>query len=483
MLLPKYYPVTCHTDHVGQGSTFVAIKGFATDGARLIPKALANGATHIITHYESNKDSVEKLCSAYGASCSFAADTRQTLAEEANKSLGYPAQSLRIIGVTGTKGKTTTAYLIEHILKTAGYKTALISTVANRIMNEEEESQRTTPESDYLFMFFAECVKRGVQYVIMEVSSHALSLQRVHSIPFDVACFTNLTPEHMDYHPTLEDYFATKMKLFPQVKPTGTIVINGDDDWAIKAYKHAIQTLPAAQVITMSKHESTAPSYASTFTPTQTSFEGIACSLHVQNTDSFQFSCPALTGIYNCYNTSMAASATQALGISQESITNAFSTFKGVPGRLQKHVLKNGAVAFVDFAHNSSSFKEVLTALRPYTKDLIIVFGCGGNKDKTKRPVMGNLATAIGDRIILTDDNPRNEDRHAIIRDILTGIISENKHKVIMCQPDRDKAIAHAAAISQKGSIIALLGKGHETLYLVGNESKHFSDFEEISKF
>ncbi|MEW5972109.1 MAG: UDP-N-acetylmuramyl-tripeptide synthetase, partial [Pseudomonadota bacterium] len=355
--------VTCHTDHVGQGSTFVAIKGFTTDGAHHIPKALANGATHVIAHQESDQDSVEKVCAAYGATCTFVSNTRQALAEEANKTLGYPTQKLRVIGVTGTKGKTTTSYLIEHMLKNAGHKTALVSTVVNRIMNEEETSQRTTPESDYLFMFFAECVKRGVEYVVMEVSSHALSLSRVHTLTFDVACFTNLTPEHMDYHPTLEDYFLAKMKLFSQIKSNGTIIINGDDAWALKAYQHALRALPAAQILTICKNESTAPSYASLFTPLQTSFDGITCSLHIQKKQPVQFSCPALAGIYNCYNASMAVAAVQSLGFSQEVILQGLQTFPGVPGRLQKHVLGNGAVAFVDFAHNSSSIKEVLLAL------------------------------------------------------------------------------------------------------------------------
>ncbi len=475
LLLPKHYPVTCHTDHVGTGSTFVAIKGLRDDGAGYITHALQKGATTIITEQTPEQANIERLCTTHNARLIIVPNARQALAEESSKQLGYPCQKLKIIGITGTKGKTTTTYLTEHILRSAGYKTAIISTIVNRILDEAESSTNTTPNSDYLQMFFAECIKRGVEYVVMEVSSHALDFYRVHGVTFAGIGFTNLAPEHMDFYATLNDYFASKARLFSHIKAEGIIVINTDNEWGIKAISIAEHYATNMHATTLSFGQQ--PTAKAPFAIQQTSFDGIAITLHNQT-----LHCPTLFGTYNCYNLTMATLLSLAANISLASIAAALKTFPGVPGRLQRHILKNGAHAFVDYAHNPSSFEQVLSTLRQHTTNLIVVFGCGGNKDTTKRPVMGKLAAAFADKVIVTDDNPRYENRQAIINEIIAGIPQEHVSKVIT-EPDRRKAIALAAALSQPGSIIALLGKGHETYYLIEGQTYHFDDFEEIRSF
>jgi len=559
MLLPKIFPVTRHTNHVGPGSTFVAIKGFKEDSAMYVPVALEKGATTIVLDKTSHNQKLEELCKLSGADYVLVDNTRQALAKLSSEKLDHPSKKLQIIGITGTKGKSTTTYIIEHILRSAGKKTALIGGITNKILNQSlGPSSLTTPDSDYLHVFFDQCAKVGVEYVVMEVSSHALSLDRVFGIEFAAVGFTNLTSEHMDFYDTLYDYFAAKIKLFELVKPGGTIIVNTDDAWGQEAARFISQ---AHNLICFGKesqesfnplinsgqvppsdfhhlcHESSlvipgfdpgsmnvAEKMAGLLDPgsrsgvtrlsstslhnrkstffafniIRSSLEGLdlqfsneltipVCQsfLSVIESDlknsSETFQVPIL-GTFNAYNTSMATRICQNLGISNDIIKQALTTFPGVPGRLQKHVLKNGATAFVDFAHNSSGMQAVLKALRPHTDDLIVVFGCGGDRDTTKRPVMGSLAAQFADKIIITDDNPRTEDRNKIIADILIGI-PENKRDCVTCQPDRKKAINTAVSLSSSRSIIAILGKGHETHYLINNKILHFDDFKEIKRF
>jgi|SaaInlStandDraft_4_1057021.scaffolds.fasta_scaffold03888_2 UDP-N-acetylmuramoyl-L-alanyl-D-glutamate--2,6-diaminopimelate ligase len=452
--LPDIYPVTCNTKRVGEGSTFVAIKGYKVDGAQFVEEAIARGATQIIVEDVQDalilSDFFLKIVSKDERFFKFVKDTREALAELSAAAFNYPAKNLKFIGITGTKGKTTTAFLIEYILRSAGKKTALIGTIKNKINNDEYETDLTTPNSDYLHMFFNECVKQKVEYVVMEVSSHAVLTKRVHGIEFDAICFTNLSPEHMDFHRTMQHYFEAKTKLFDQLKSDGSIVINLDDEWGKKA---AEKFLPCSNIISISLQK-----------------------------NECRNNCPALIGMFNEYNVLMAEKTCVQLQVKQKTIKQALKKFVGVPGRLQKCVLKNGAVAFVDFAHNPSSFDSVLQTLRAETDHLIIVFGCGGDRDKTKRPKMGKIAEKYGDEIIITDDNPRGEDHNKIISEICDGI-SKKELEYVECEPDRKKAIACAVKKSRIGSIIALLGKGHETYYIVKNEKIFFDDFQEISRY
>jgi UDP-N-acetylmuramoyl-L-alanyl-D-glutamate--2,6-diaminopimelate ligase len=485
MLIAPIYPVTCHTDHVGKGSTFVAIKGFKVDGTTFIQTALEKGASKIVVEESCHHNDLAALCAQHGATYHTVPNARQALAILSAQALDHPIRKLKIVGITGTKGKSTTTYLVEHVIRQAGYKTALLSTIANRIERDEVAAERTTPESDYIQMFLAACVKRGVQYVIMEVSSHALSLDRVFGLEFDAAAFTNLSPDHLDFHPTINDYFAAKMQLFTMLKQNACLVINSDNEWGIKALEkitatnhsahekvytfgteHQAQQNQNHQHIHMSVH--------------QASCDGIELALNLRPIMFIE--CPQLFGMFNCYNITLAAIIAQHLGITYTAIIKAFASFKGVPGRLQRHKLKNNALAFVDYAHNAASTREILTTLRPFTPHLIAVFGCGGDRDPARRPGMGSAAADFADVIIITSDNPRSEDPAAIATDIVNGIAPNQRHKIII-QLDRAKAIEQAAKLSNEDSIIVLLGKGHETTFIQGDTITHFDDLEEIKKF
>jgi len=450
--LPKIYPVTCHTDHVGPGSTFVAISGFAQDGAKFIELAKQLGATKIISNVEN---------------------PRKILAELSSQALGNPASKLKIIGVTGTKGKTTTTYLIDYILQFAGHKTALLGTIKNKIGEYEEEAKRTTPSSDFLHVFFNECVNQKVEYVTMEVSSHSLSLDRVHGIQFDAVGFTNIAPEHLDFYLTMDPYFQAKAQIFSQVKKDGHIVINKDNEWGQKAIDLVSQNDALKKNLTaFSCHDE-----VKIF---KNDLHGLELELKL-NSQIIQIKTDKMFGEFNAYNIAMACLITLQLGIPTQTVQAAISSFEGVPGRLQMHRLKNGAMAFVDYAHNPSSFEQVLKTIKPLSKDLIVVFGCGGDRDKTKRPVMGRLVSEFANKIIVTNDNPRNEDDKAIAEEIIAGITQEFRKNLII-ELDRRKAIAMAAELSTSNSVIALLGKGHEDYYLVKDQILHLDDFEEIKK-
>jgi len=497
MLISRIYPVTCHTDHVGVGSTFVAIKGFKDDGTRYIQTAIERGARKIIVQHDALSPFIQKLCADNQIELIAVDNTRAALAEHASAALDNPAAKLKIIGITGTKGKTTTTYIIDHILRKAGHKTALIGSIKNKILDQEVTSELTTPESDYLHMFFAECVKNGVEYVVMEVASHALSLNRVHGIQFDAVGFTNLAPEHMDFYKDLEEYFAAKAILFSYAKDNAPIIINTDDDWGKKAI--ALQT--SSHIFGFGQQNN---NQAYVFNLKQNTLDGLRLVLAGQGAHEFPSGargeepegrlepCAAqkpldlhaskLFGEFNSYNLVMATLVCKQLGIAEAEIREAIEYFHGVPGRLQLHTLKNGAKAFVDYAHNPSSFHEVLKTLRTISKHLIVVFGCGGDRDKTKRPVMGALAAQFGDKVIVTDDNPRTEPSDVIIQEILHGIPAE-KQPIIICQPDRRKAIKTAATLAEKDSVIALLGKGHEPYYIINGQTLHFDDMEEIKHY
>lgn len=476
MLFDKIYPVTCHTDHVGPGSTFVAIKGFKDDGLKYIQTAIEKGATKIVL------DQSDQITQRHpGVEYIFVQDTRVALAELCAQSLGNPTKKLNFIGITGTSGKTTTTYLIDYILRESGYKTALLGSVKNRILDQEEEITLTTQNSDYIQMFCAECVKKGVQIVIMEVSSHGLALNRIHGIGFDVAGFTNLSPEHMDFHPNMNHYFQTKLKIFDYMKKDGLAVINTDNEWGSKAanalhnenYTQNFKTITFGQTI----HDSN--TNFEKFEILENSLHGLKIKFAKDNQI---IKTQKLLGEFNGYNIAMAFIACKYFDIKPDSIAQAIARFVGVPGRMQCHTLKNGAQAFVDFAHKPDAFEKVLKNLRPHTNNLIVVFGCGGNKDKTKRPVMGSSAAKYADLIIITDDNPRDEDRQTIADEIITGI-PQPKISKTFCILDRKEAIEKAASLATANSIIAILGKGHEDYYLIKGKKYHFDDFEEIRRF
>jgi len=466
MIFPKIFSVTCHTDRVGPGSTFVSIKGFKNDGHNFIREAIKKGATKIVCD-----KSVGNILIDPKIDYVFVENGRKSLAEFSSKAYDNPSLKLKIIGITGTKGKTTTTNLIYHILKSSGKRVALIGGIKNKIMDWEENSCLTTPNSDYLHAFFHECVKQNIEYVVMEVSSHSIDLKRVHGIKFDVVCFTNLGSDHMDYHKNVQNYFNSKFKLFDQIKDAGKAVINIDDDWGLFAfkllnYKKIVSTLGMRNSLANCN-----------FDIKDNSLDGLEVSIN-----SKKLFLRSLFGKFNAYNAAMASFICEKAGIKWEDIKNSLKFFEGVSGRLQLHVLKNGAKTFVDFAHNPSSMESVLSELRNFTNHLIVVFGCGGDRDITKRPVMGRIASKYCDDIIITNDNPRSEDEIKIIDEIYEGV-DLCKRKFAKKIVSRGEAIKEAVKISNKDSVIAILGKGHESYFLCNGEKKYFNDCEEIKQY
>lgn len=442
---PGQLPVTSHTDFVGQGSTFVAVQGMKEDGVAYIAHALERGATKIVVQQGAYiPEAVRNLIISSKAELLEVLSTRRALAELSAEAHGYPASSLKLIGITGTKGKTTTAFLIEHLMRTAGHKTALLSTVENRILAEVFQAPLTTPQPDYLHAFFAECRSAGVEYLVMEVAAQALSLERVATLSFDTAVFTNFSLEHSEFYATQDEYFRAKCLLFEKHVQQGRMIFNNDDELCAelaRQYKGAL----TYSINTPSNLKGSV---------IQSDLSELALTL-----EGLTYRARGLLGGFNASNIVAACAVVQAYIPDRAAIQQGVLSFKGVPGRLQRYVLPNGAIAFIDNAHTPSSFEAVLAALRPLTDNLIVLFGAGGDRDAVKRPIMGGIAARYADTIFLTTDNPRSEDPVRIIDAIQQGIALDQKSKVIEIL-DRKEAIVQAYTLSKPGSIIALLGKG-----------------------
>ncbi|MBA3751628.1 UDP-N-acetylmuramoyl-L-alanyl-D-glutamate--2,6-diaminopimelate ligase [Candidatus Dependentiae bacterium] len=441
---PGLLPVTAHTSFVGPGTTFVVIKGMKEHGASYIPEAIERGATTIVIQQDEEiSPSIQNLIAFHNVELIFVLSARRALAELSAKAHGYPAASLKLIGITGTKGKTTTAFLIEHMLRSAGCKTALISTVENRILSEVYPAPLTTPQPDYLHAFFARCRAVGVEYVIMEVAAQALSLDRLVTLSFDATVFTNFSLEHSEFYSTQEDYFHAKCSLFLK-HANGRIYMNADDEKVAAFASHcngvSLYSLQGKGTLQASVKKSDISQLV-------VNFEGIDYEVH------------GLLGDFSAYNIVAACCVVQEYVLDVSIIQKALVSFEGVPGRLQRFVLPNNAVAFIDNAHTPSSFDALLGALRPLTDTLIVIFGAGGDRDVVKRPLMGKIAAHHADHIFLTTDNPRSEDPEDIVVAIAEGIHEDHKNKII-CELDRKNAITGAYALSGPGTIIALLGKG-----------------------
>lgn len=469
--LPEQFPVTCHTQYVGPGSTFVAIKGLHEDGAYYIPKAIAKGATRIVIAKDAAIPSdIVHIIERSDISIERVDNTRAALAHLSAQAAHYPAHQLKIIGVTGTKGKTTTTFLLAHLLSEAGYKTAMISTIKNAINSHDFSSSLTTPQPDYLHQFLKLCVDTRIQYVVMEVAAQALSLQRTADLMFDGVIFTNFSHEHLEFYLSLSDYFQAKCLIFNQVKKGAPVLVNADDDWC--------QTLKLSSDIAtwFGMHD------ARDITGTISGEVLDHLLLSVQyNNHTNRFSCPSLMGEYNAYNALAAIGFALKIDIDPVIIASALQSFPGVSGRLERFVMPNSAQCIIDYAHNPASYHAVLSLLRLQTNQLIVVFGAGGGRDIKKRSAMGRLAAKFADVVLVTSDNPRLEDPNKIITDIIGGIPSEQIHKVIR-DLDREQAIVRAYALSRSGSIIAILGKGTNEYQIIGKVKSYFSEREIIKQ-
>lgn len=471
--LPIMFPVTCHTKYVGHDTTFIAIKGHYEDGVRYISQALQKGATTIIVSCDaiiSNK--IKKAIQKNGATLKRVTNTRLELAYVSAHASNYAHKKLKIIGITGTKGKTSTAFILEHILKNSGYKTALISTVYNKIADHILPSTLTTDQPDYLHQFFALCVKQNVTFVIMEVAAQALSLHRVAGLLFDEIIFTNFDQEHAEFYDNIHNYFKAKCSIFEQLKPNASIFLNADDQWC-NTY-----LFTQKKIISFGKEKKLYDLSATI----QDHIDFLACTISHNNKPDALFTCPSLIGAFNSYNLLGAVGVAIKIGIPLEICAKHIKTFSGIPGRLELHTLQKGTRCFIDYAHNPSSIQAVLSALQKITDNLIVVFGAGGERDKIKRPIMGNIASKLADIVFVTSDNPRSEDPNVIIEDIISGISTINMHKIHKI-PDRKLAIERACAIATPSSIIAILGKGPDEYQIIGKNKIKFSEKDILASF
>ena len=466
--VPSIYPVTCHTDHVGPGSTFVAIQGYAQDGGSFIVDAIAKGATHVVVK-EGTALSPELLdqMTRRGVTIERVDNPRKTLAMLSAHAAGYPSKKLNIIGITGTKGKTTTAYLMAHLLKQAGHRVALISSVENMVHDQTLPAPLTTPQPDYLHQFLKQCVDQRIEWVVMEVAAQAISLHRVDGILFDALIITNIAREHLEFYDSMDAYVDAKLMFCSFGKKGAPIWVNGDDERLARI--EGVQRFGIYDAVDMRGMVEKTEQFT------------LSASI-VHDNKTHAISLPALCGEYNLYNLLAATAAALHVGLSWQEIQRGCTTFSGVPGRLEQHQLPSGATVVIDYAHNPSSYQALLSTLREQTDQLIVIFGAGGERDHGRRPEMGCIAAEYADQVILTTDNPRTEDPNQIIEQIIKGV-PEGKRQKVMREPDRAHAIRMAYERAGTGAIIALLGKGREEYQWIGRQKVPWSDQEVVRSF
>lgn len=449
-----------------EGDCFVAVRGTATDGHRYIASAVAAGCTAVVCQ--------EAAAVPRDIAHAVVQDSRAAVAALAQASLGWPCRRLCITGVTGTNGKTTFAYLLRSILQAGGSRVGLIGTICYDTIAASSPAGTTTPDPVELAAMMAEIVAAGGTHLVMEVSSHALDQGRVAAIDLDVGVFTNLTGDHLDYHGSIEDYLSAKRRMFESLPAGATAVINRDDEYgeemasATKAKVLWYGLSPAADLYCARVIGIDAG--GSRFV---VRYEGEEAAVRT-----------ALIGRHNICNCLAAAAAAAALGVHLDAIAAALAEVEVVPGRLQRVEVDAPFDVLVDYAHTHDALRNVLSALGPVKKGgrLILVFGAGGDRDRTKRPRMAEEAERGADSIIVTSDNPRTEDPLAIIREIMAGFSRACRDRVRV-EPDRRKAIAAAIEAADPGDVVLIAGKGHEDYQVLGTRRVHFDDVETAEGF
>lgn len=457
--------LTTNSHATSPGDVFIGMPGTRVDGGDFWSSAIASGAIGAIISeqaIEKNPPTADNFVVAAG-------DMVKACAQAATAFYGYPAQKLKLIGVTGTNGKTTTTHLIEYLLEKADKATALMGTLYTRWKGFSQTSTHTTPFAVDLQKQLATALDAGNEFGIMEVSSHALAQGRVLGCEFEVAVFSNLTQDHLDFHKDMEDYFAAKALLFSPNYLKGRAIVNADDAYG----KKIIAGLEADKVWSYSVNDSNADFWMSDL-----SYEpnGVSGMLHTPKGD-VAFRSP-LVGQYNLENLLSAVGAVLHLGLDLELVANAIPDFPGVPGRMERVQISpdQDISVIVDYAHTPDSLENLLKAARPFIPGkMICVFGCGGDRDRTKRPKMGKIAAELADVAVVTSDNPRTEDPEKILQDILEGIPAKANPTVIA---DRASAIRTAILQAQPGDGVLLAGKGHEDYQILGTEKIHFDDRE-----
>jgi UDP-N-acetylmuramoyl-L-alanyl-D-glutamate--2,6-diaminopimelate ligase len=457
------------------GSAFFALCGAGSDGHDFIDAAIQSGASIIVMEKDHPLPK--------GITSLVVDDTRRALAAASAAWFGNPSQQMKVIGVTGTNGKTTITYLIEALLQSAGFRPAVIGTVNYRFAGREIAASHTTPESYELQKTLAEFRKEGADALVIEVSSHALEQNRVHGIQFDVGVFSNLTPEHLDYHRTMSAYYLSKKRLFLEyiIPDKGAAVVNIDDSYG----RRLIDEIPKGISCGVAEDAIVRT------TEFNLTCNGIDATVQLQK-GSLTFHSDLL-GQFNLNNLLCAIAAAEAAGISKEFIAEGIGAVVNIPGRLERVENDREALILVDYAHTGDALQNVLSTLKNLNPARIItVFGCGGDRDKSKRAVMGEVAGRYSNISIVTTDNPRTEAADAILRDILPGVhehfeqeltldeVIDGKQRGYFVVQDRREAIRLAVQLLGQGDLLLVAGKGHENYQIVGREKSRFDDREEI---
>ncbi|MCD6310102.1 MAG: UDP-N-acetylmuramoyl-L-alanyl-D-glutamate--2,6-diaminopimelate ligase [Candidatus Eremiobacteraeota bacterium] len=455
---PEVKGISCDSRTIKPGEVFFCLKGYKYDGHLFAPEAIIEGACAIVAEREiPHPDDVPLV---------YVKETRKSLALASSRFYGNPAENLTISGFTGTNGKTTGTYALGSIIKSAGLNTGSIGTLSLRIGDEDIPLINTTPESTELHKFFAMMQERGITHVNMEVSSHSLVMDRVFGINFTVAVFTNITREHFDFHKSMKEYLKAKLKLFKMIKPGGTGVICLDDPHAkdfINACEEKVVTYGFMENADVRAKEITYRTDGITFK-------------WVNSRGVYPVKLK-VTGFFNLQNLLGASAAALALNIPSEKIVNGLEEFEGIKGRFQRVESGQPFQVMIDYAHTPAGIESVLRAARPITSNkLRIVLGCGGDRDKEKRPLMGSTASRLADKVYLTSDNPRSEEPESIIADIECGMNRKSNNYEI--EPDRRTAIEKALTEAREGDTVIIAGKGHEDYQIFSDRKIHFDDVE-----
>ena len=449
--------VTCDSRQVVKGSVFVCIDGATQDGHKYAKAAYDSGAAVIVCEKDTGLDNQI-----------FVEDSRKEYAKMSANWFSNPAKNLKIIGVTGTNGKTSVSYMIKEILETCGHKVGLVGTIQNMIGDEILPSKNTTPSCYELQSMFSLMVAAGCDYCVMEVSSHALDQDRVYGIEFEAGLFTNLTQDHLDYHITMENYLKAKKRLFNSSK---IAVMNCDDSYFAEMVKELEQ-----KTVTFSAMGNNADYNAENIVlkPDGSEFDLVSKngSNHIKT---------AIGGKFTPYNAMCAAVCLIELGFDAKAVCDAFSKMSGIKGRAEVVPCDRDFTVIIDYAHTPDGLENILKTFSECEKNrLIVLFGCGGDRDRTKRPKMGAIAASLADYVIVTSDNPRSEEPISIINDILEGMKdSTAPYEVI---ENRVEAIKKAVQIAKKGDIIVLAGKGHETYQILKSGTIHLDEREVVAE-
>ncbi|ELC8456458.1 UDP-N-acetylmuramoyl-L-alanyl-D-glutamate--2,6-diaminopimelate ligase [Clostridium perfringens] len=445
---------------IEQGDAFVCVKGFKVDGHSFIGDAIKKGAKTLIVQEDVSVQEDITIIKVR--------DTRKALAIMSSNYFGNPKDKLKIIGITGTNGKTTSAFIIKSILEKAGFMTGLIGTIANYIGNKKVDAVRTTPESYELHELFKNMVDAGVEYCVMEVSSHSLELDRVYGIQFEEGIFTNLTRDHLDFHKTFENYYNAKFKLFERSNHS---IINLDDPYGANIVKDIEERGVKTKVSNFSiEKESDFKAFE-----IKSHSNGSEFKVNLESIEEFSINIP---GEYNIYNSLGCIICAYNLNIPMDKIKEGLSDVV-IPGRCEL-VAKEKNLPYsiiIDYAHTPDGLENILSTVKAFTKNrMISVFGCGGDRDKVKRPQMGKIGCELSDIAIITSDNPRSEEPMDIINDIVKPLNYDN----FVIEVNRKEAIRKAMNMALEGDVIVIAGKGHETYQILKDETIHFDEREVV---